>query len=121
MASEHGHFLFKRGNTAVLDNPTQNGKSAQIALTAHGSDFYYAIMTVMGVVGLSVVALGHMKPQRSRIFYYITAAINLTAMLAYYAMGSHQGWAPIDVEYRRDNAKVRGTNREIYYARYIDW
>ncbi|KAJ9602058.1 hypothetical protein H2200_013418 [Cladophialophora chaetospira] len=42
-------------------------------------------------------------------------------MLAYYAMGSHQGWAPINVEYHRSSPKVAGNNREIYYARYIDW
>ncbi|EXJ58878.1 hypothetical protein A1O7_06308 [Cladophialophora yegresii CBS 114405] len=115
------HPLFKRNNNAVSSNPTQNGKSAAIALTSHGSDFYYAIMSVMGVVGLGVIIAGHLKPQRHRIFYYITAAINLTAMLAYYAMGSHQGWAPINVEYQRSWSKVAGVNREIYYARYIDW
>jgi bacteriorhodopsin len=120
MASEHLHPLFKRNNAVSL-NPTQNGKSAQIALTSHGSSFYYAIMSVMGFVGLSIIIAGHMKPQKHRIFYYITAAINFTAMLAYYAMGSHQGWAPIDVEYQRSSPKVAGINREIYYARYIDW
>jgi bacteriorhodopsin len=36
-------------------------------------------------------------------------------------MGSHLGWTPIDVEYQRSNAKVAGMNREIFYARYIDW
>ena len=109
------------GNSAVSSNPTQNGKTAQIAITSHGSDFYYAIMSIMGVVGLGVLAAGHLKPQKHRIFYYITAAINLTAMLAYYAMGSHQGYAPINVEYRRSDPRVAGVNREIYYARYIDW
>ncbi len=122
MNSENLHSFLKRaGNSAVASNPTQNGKTAAIAVTSHGSDFYYAIMSVMGIVGIGTIIAGHMKPQRHRIFYYITAAINLTAMLAYYAMGSHQGWAPIDVEYLRSNSKVSGVNREIYYARYIDW
>jgi bacteriorhodopsin len=117
---EHMHSFLKR-NDAVSLNPTQDGKRAQIALTSHGSDWYYSVMSVMGVVGIGVIAAGHMKPQKHRIFFYITAGVNFTAMLAYYAMGSHQGWAPIDVEFRRNDPEVRGVNREIYYARYIDW
>lgn len=120
MASEHFNFFTKRNNAVAL-NPTQNGKTAAINITEHGSDFYYAIMSVMGVVGLGVLIAGHLKPQRHRIFYYITAAINLTAMLAYYAMGSNQGWAPIDVEFRHTDPKVAGVNRAVFYARYIDW
>lgn len=120
MASNHLSPLFKRNNAVQL-NPTQNGKTADITITDHGSDFYYAICAVMGTVAIGVIAAGHMKPQKHRVFFYITAAINFTAMLAYYAMGSNQGWAPIDVEFRRSSPKVHGVNRAVFYARYIDW
>lgn len=75
----------------------------------------------MGVVGLGVIAASTMKPKTHRIFFYITAAINFTACIAYFAMGSNLGWAPIDVEYARSASTVRGTNRAIFYVRYIDW
>lgn len=36
-------------------------------------------------------------------------------------MGSNLGFVPIAVEYPRSNPVVRGTIREIFYVRYIDW
>lgn len=45
----------------------------------------------------------------------------MTACIAYFALGSNLGWTPIDVEWTRSQADVRGINREIFYVRYIDW
>jgi bacteriorhodopsin len=76
----------------------------------------------MGVVGLGVLAASALKPRTDRVFFYITAAINLTACIAYFTMGSNLGWTPIDVEWvRAAGSKIGGTNREIFYVRYIDW
>jgi bacteriorhodopsin len=36
-------------------------------------------------------------------------------------MGSNLGWTPIDVEWLRSNPMVAGRNRQVFYARYIDW
>jgi bacteriorhodopsin len=55
-----------------------NGQSVDIAITEHGSDFYFAICAVMGFVGLAVVAASYLKPRSDRVFFWITAAINLT-------------------------------------------
>jgi len=110
------------GNNAVYVNPnTQNGKHVDIAITRRGSDFYFAICAVMGFVGLGIMFASGMKPRTHRIFYYITAAINITACIAYFAMGSNLGWTPIDVEFIRGSGIVGGINREIFYVRYIDW
>lgn len=110
------------GNTAILANPnTQNGKTVQIAITYQGSDFYYAICAVMGFVALAIVAASATKPRTDRIFFYITAGVNMTACIAYFTMGSNLGWTPIDVEFLRTSPKVAGVNREIFYVRYIDW
>lgn len=71
--------------------------------------------------------IGHSftKPRSHRIFHYITAAITLVAAIAYFTMGADLGQVPIDVEFRRSNPKVSGSNgnnsREIFYVRYIDW
>lgn len=111
----------KRNNAVSVNNNTQNGKHVDIAITDRGSDFYFAICAVMGVVALGVIAASAVKPRTHRIFYYITAAINLTACIAYFSMGSNLGWTPIDVEWLRSAGIVSGTNREIFYVRYIDW
>lgn len=108
-------------NDAVTVNPnTQNGKTVQIAETVRGSDFYFAICAVMGTVALGTIAASIVKPRTDRIFFYITAAINLTACIAYFSMGSNLGWTPIDVEFPRADPRVAGVNREIFYVRYID-
>ncbi|KAI5271345.1 bacteriorhodopsin [Aureobasidium subglaciale] len=113
---------FEKRNDAVrVNGNTQNGKHVDIAITTRGSDFYFAICAVMGFVALSIIAASATKPRTDRIFFYITAAVNVTACIAYFAMGSNLGWTPIDVEWQRTDAKVAGVNREIFYARYIDW
>lgn len=114
--------MVKNGNAAVyVNNNYQNGKHVDIAITYQGSDVYYAIMSVMGFTAITVLALSSRKARTDRIFFYITAALNFTAMIAYFAMGSNLGWTPIDVEWLRTNPVVSGTNREIFYVRYIDW
>jgi len=111
--------LHKRSSAVSVNTNTQNNKHAAIAITARGSDFYYAICGVMGIVGLAIIAASMMKPRTERIFFYITAAINLTACVAYFAMGSNLGWTPIDVEWLRTGGGVGGINREIFYVRYV--
>lgn len=108
-------------NAVVVNSNTANGKSADIAITRHGSDVYYAICAVMGLTTLGIIAASARKPRTDRIFFYITAGITGTATIAYFAMGSNLGWTPIDVEFRRARPVVHGVNREIFYVRYIDW
>lgn len=70
--------IFER-NSAVQDNGyTVNGKTVDIAITEDGSDVYFAICAVMGTVGLGVLAASLLKPRTHRVFFYITAAINIT-------------------------------------------
>lgn len=106
------------GNNALSVNTnTQNNKSVDIAITTWGSDWYYAIMSIMGATALGILAASSRKPRTDRAFFYISAALCFTACIAYFAMGSNLGWTPIDVEFDY----VPGVNREIFYARYIDW
>lgn len=110
------------GNHAIDYNTnTQNGKSVQIAITYQGSDLYFAICALMGFTALSIIAASALKPRTDRIFFYITAGVNMVACVAYFSMGSNLGWTPIDVEFARSSPKVAGINREIFYVRYIDW
>ena len=70
--------ILKR-NSAVYDNGyTVNGKTVDIAITEDGSDVYFAICAVMGTVGLGVLGASLLKPRTHRLFFYITAAINIT-------------------------------------------
>lgn len=75
----------------------------------------------MFVSTFAIVGLSFTKPRTHRIFHYITAAITLVAAIAYFSMGSDLGQTPIAVQFQRNNSKVHGVNREIFYVRYIDW
>lgn len=102
---------------------TQNGKHVDIAITTHGSDWYWAVCACMTVATLTFIGLAWTKPRQHRLFHYITAGVTMVASIAYFSMGSNLGWTPIDVEFRRDigGGVVAGINREIFYVRYIDW
>lgn len=130
-----------RNNALNVNTDCQNDKCVDEHITTHGSDFLYAICAVMGLTALGCIVGGYMQTgnrRSSRIFWWITAAINFTACIAYFTMGeslhllrlnallilnigSNLGWTPIDVEFPRSRAVVRGVNREIFYVRYIDW
>lgn len=120
----------------VNGNHVVNGRKADIGITTHGSDWYFvrsssppssvhwsikAVTAVMFVATLAFIGLSFTKPRPHRLFHYITAAITLVASIAYFTMGSDLGQTPIGVQYVRNNPKVHGFNREIFYARYIDW
>lgn len=100
---------------------TVNGATADIAITTHGSDWYFAVCAVMTVAGFAFIGLSVRKPRRERVFHYITAGVVFVAAIAYFSMGSNLGFTPIAVEFPRSDPKVRGTFREIFYVRYIDW
>lgn len=68
---------------------------------------------------IAFISLAITKPRQKRVFHYITAAITMVAAVAYFSMASHLGWTGIPVEYQRDDPKVAGVNREIYYVRYV--
>lgn len=113
--------LIARNNALNLNPNTLNGQIADIAITTHGSDFYFAICAAMGVAAFAFFGLALRKKRTDRVFHYITAAVTFVACIAYFTMGANLGWAPISVEYRRSNPVVRGTVRSVYYVRYVDW
>lgn len=75
----------------------------------------------MGFTALGILAASSRKPRTDWAYLYISAALCFTACIAYFAMGSNLGLTPIDVEWQRSGHLLQGVNREIFYARYIDW
>lgn len=74
-----------------------------------------------GFVGIVMIGCSLTKHRTDRLFFYLTAAINVTASIAYYTMGSNLGFTPIAVEFRRSDSHVSGLQREIFWVRYVDW
>jgi bacteriorhodopsin len=114
-------MLDKRNNALRLNGNTVNGRTADIAITTHGSDWYWAVFAVMTVATIAFLGMALTKPRAHRVFHYITAGITLVAAIAYFTMASNLGFTPIAVEFSRSSPRVRGAYREIFYVRYIDW
>ncbi|KAL8796820.1 MAG: hypothetical protein Q9195_000903 [Heterodermia aff. obscurata] len=113
--------LSPRANDVFLHNPsTVNGATADITITTHGSDWYWAVCSVMTVATLGFIGLSFTKPRTHRIFHYITSLVTMVAAIAYFTMGADLGFTPIAVEFSRSNPRVHGTYRSIFYVRYID-
>ncbi|KAL9053953.1 MAG: hypothetical protein Q9162_004443 [Coniocarpon cinnabarinum] len=124
MSSTH-QYAERAGNEALSvnfpGNFIANQGTADIAITTHGSDWYWAVTAVMAVSTFGFIGLSYSKPRTHRVFHYITAAITMVASIAYYSMASNLGWTPITVEFVRSAGTVAGSAREIFYVRYIDW
>lgn len=110
-------------NEALTVNPfIVNGRTVDIHITTHGSDWYWAVMSVMGTTMLVVLATGLLRRPSDRIFHYILAAAAFVAMVEHYSMAANLGWVPIDVEWQRpNNHLVAGMNRQIWWVRYCGW
>lgn len=113
--------LERRNDVFKYNTNTVNGRTADISITTHGSDFYFAICGVMAVSAFVFAGMAMRIERRNRLFHYITAGVVFVAAIAYFTMGSNLGFTPIRVEFFRNDSKVRGTYRSIFYARYIDW
>jgi len=114
--------FFKRTNDALrINGNTVNGGTADIHITTHGSDWYWAVCACMIVATFAFLGLAYTKPRSDRVFHYITAGITMVAAIAYFSMASNLGFTPIAVEFHRSAHTVSGAYREIFYVRYIDW
>jgi len=109
--------MLEARNEALNINPPY----ADEHITEHGSDWYYTVCAVMGVSALAMAFMARGVLRANRIFYYINIAIVATACIAYYTMGSDLGYTAVNVEFQRSDPSVSGTNRQVFYARYIDW
>lgn len=110
------------GNRALdVNSKTVDGYFADNAMTVRGSNWLWAVTALFGFVTLVFVAHSFTKPRRDRMFHYLVALITFVAAISYFTMASNLGWASIDVQFRRNNSKVGGATRQIFYVRYIDW
>lgn len=111
------------GNDALATNANY-GARADLGITEHGSNWYYAVCAVMTVSSLIFMGMATRVPRTHRIFHYITAGITFTAAIAYFSMGSGLGATAVLVEFPRSGSSqavdAAGT-REFFYVRYIDW
>lgn len=87
------------GNEALHVNPfVINNRTVDIHITTRGSDWYWAVTSVIGTTMLAILDTSFLKPASNRIFHYVLAAAAFVAMVEHYSMAANLGWVPIDVE-----------------------
>ncbi|KAH9838298.1 heat shock protein 30 [Rhodofomes roseus] len=99
------------GNQAVSMNPP----NAQENLSTHGSDWLWAVFSIMALSTLLVAGATLMRPRGTRLFHQLAVIVLTTASIAYFSMASDLGATPIAAEFRG------GGTRQIWYVRYIQW
>ena len=113
-------LLKRAGNMALSSNPTV----ADIDITTPGSDWLWAVFSVMAATGLGTMVWSLKVSRGERAFHYLSAAILATASVAYFSMASDLGATPVRVEFTNYGPnEVNGLRptRSIWYVRYIDW
>jgi bacteriorhodopsin len=115
-------YLLPRSNEAInINDDFVNGAHADIHVTTHGSDVYWAWCAFMGFCTILFFLWAQMRSEGNRFFHHITAFATLIAAIAYFTMASNLGWTGITVEWHRSNHRVAGDTRQIFYVRYIEW
>ncbi|EPT01407.1 hypothetical protein FOMPIDRAFT_1048847 [Fomitopsis schrenkii] len=99
------------GNQATSVNPP----NAQEHLSRNGSDWLWAVFSIMALSTLLAACAAIMRPRGTRVFHQLAVIILTTASIAYFSMASNLGATPIAAEFRG------GETRQIWYVRYIQW
>lgn len=113
------------GGNQALNINSAVGQHADLQITVHGSDWYFAVCAIMGASTLVFAGLAAARPPAHRLFHHLTAAITAVACVAYFSMGSDLGQLPVQAGQARPRsaavaAAAAGT-REVFWARYADW
>jgi hypothetical protein len=71
---------FKMGGSEALHvNPfVVNNRTVDIHITTRGSDWYWAVTSIMGTTMLAILGTSFLEPASNRIFHYVLAAVAST-------------------------------------------
>lgn len=104
----------------VLDiNPPPTG--ADIHITSRGSDWLWTVTAIDFFSLIAILALLYITPRTDRIFHYISVLTIIVTGIAYFTLASDLGSQAIPVEFKRSDDDVAGTERQVFWIRYVDW
>lgn len=92
-------FTFKMSSDS--GSLQRNPPNSQIHITNHTSDWLWAVFAIMLLSDLVFIFLSHRRPLGGRVFHQLPIIILTTATIAYFAMASDLGAAPVMVEFAR--------------------
>jgi bacteriorhodopsin len=74
-------------NKATRINPfIVNGKTVDIHITVRGSDWYWAVMSIMGTTLLVILGVSLLRPRTHRVFHHILAIVAVVATVMSFSL-----------------------------------
>ncbi|RYO92338.1 hypothetical protein DL766_010352 [Monosporascus sp. MC13-8B] len=91
--------------------------------TETGHRTLWVVCALMGFASLVFYYLASRVPVQKRLFHFITSLITTIAFLSYFAMATGDGVALRTVSTKENSSHtvIEITQRQIYWARYVDW
>ncbi|RYP18930.1 hypothetical protein DL765_003608 [Monosporascus sp. GIB2] len=91
--------------------------------TETGHRTLWVVCALMGLASLVFYYLASRVPVQKRLFHFITSLITTIAFLSYLAMATGDGVAlrTISTKENSSHTVIEITQRQIYWARYVDW
>jgi len=88
-----------------------------------GHSTLWVVCVLMGLSSLAFYAMAMRVPVQKRLFHIITALVTTFAFLSYYAMATGDGITshPYVSGRSKHGAVTEITERDVYWARYVDW
>ncbi|KIW17691.1 hypothetical protein PV08_04886 [Exophiala spinifera] len=104
----------------VIPNPVITVEAGDV-----GRRTLWVVVVLMGLSSLAFYGMAFRVPVQKRLFHILTSFITTFAFLSYFAMATGDGVSYNTYTETIHHKKVPNTyqpyQREIYYARYIDW
>ncbi|PCH38215.1 family A G protein-coupled receptor-like protein [Wolfiporia cocos MD-104 SS10] len=95
-----------------------NPPDAARHITPGGSKWLWAVCAMMAASDLAMIFWAFSRARGTRLFHQIGIIVLTTATIAYFAMASDLGAAPVLIEFPRGSPRV---DRQVFYVRYIQW
>lgn len=108
-----------KSNQAVSINPS----TADLNLTSHGSDWYWAVFAVFGVLAIYHLAMIPFRTNK-RLIHIGPLFASFIEFFVYFTLASNLGWTETQLEFNHvtvDDPSVVPALRQVFYARYIGW
>ncbi|EHY52045.1 hypothetical protein HRR83_003394 [Exophiala dermatitidis] len=104
----------------VIPNPTIYEQAGVV-----GHRTLWVVTVLMALSSLAFYGMAYRVPVQKRLFHILTAFITTFAFLSYFAMATGSGFGYTKYTVTESHKKVPDThqviNREVYWARYVDW
>lgn len=113
--------LFIRGNEALTINPPTD---TNIHLTSHGSDWMWAVFSLLGLSALVFFGASYYRGSRERLFFYNAILSVFFMAISAFTVASDLGFTSIQAEFNHDTTstqKIFPGLRQIFYNRQIAW